>query len=257
MLELGPNDHLLEIGTGWGGFALHAAQHYGCRVTTTTISQQQYELATQRIADAGLSERIDVLRVDYRDLEGQYDKIVSIEMIEAVGHHYYDAYFGQCSRLLKPDGLMLLQAITIGDWFFEAHTRTVDFIKRYIFPGSCIPSVTAMAQSLSRESDLRIVDLRDIGPHARTLRIWRERFRSDRNRAFSGFQRRIYTHVGILSVLLRSRLCRALYWRCTNSTSQTAKPPARGIRLGSASYRPWKDITLSYSGRACSPLFCL
>ena len=177
MLELGPNDHLLEIGTGWGGLALHAAQHYGCRITTTTISQQQYDLATQRIADAGLSERIEVLLVDYRDLKGQYDKIVSIEMIEAVGHHYYDAYFNQCSRLLKPDGLMLLQAITIGDWFFEAHTRTVDFIKRYIFPGSCIPSVTAMAQSLSRESDLRIVDLRDIGPHyARTLRIWRERF---------------------------------------------------------------------------------
>ena len=177
MLELGPNDHLLEIGTGWGGLALHAAQHYGCRITTTTISQQQYDLATQRIADAGLSERIEVLLVDYRDLKGQYDKIVSIEMIEAVGHHYYDAYFSQCSRLLKPDGLMLLQAITIGDWFFEAHTRTVDFIKRYIFPGSCIPSVTAMAQSLSRESDLRIVDLRDIGPHyARTLRIWRERF---------------------------------------------------------------------------------
>jgi cyclopropane-fatty-acyl-phospholipid synthase len=177
LLELGPNDHLLEIGTGWGGFALHAAKNYGCRITTTTISQQQYDMAVERIAQADLSDRIKVLRVDYRDLEGQYDKIVSIEMIEAVGHHYYDAYFGQCSRLLKPDGLMLLQAITIGDWFFDAHTRTVDFIKRYIFPGSCIPSVTAMAESLARESDMRIVDLRDIGPHyARTLRIWRERF---------------------------------------------------------------------------------
>ncbi len=177
LLELGPNDHLLEIGTGWGGFALHAAKNYGCRITTTTISQQQYDMAVERIAQADLSDRIEVLRVDYRDLEGQYDKIVSIEMIEAVGHHYYDAYFGQCSRLLKPDGLMLLQAITIGDWFFDAHTRTVDFIKRYIFPGSCIPSVTAMAESLARESDMRIVDLRDIGPHyARTLRIWRERF---------------------------------------------------------------------------------
>lgn len=177
LLELGPNDHLLEIGTGWGGFALHAAKNYGCRITTTTISQQQYDMAVERIAQADLSDRIEVLRVDYRDLEGQYDKIVSIEMIEAVGHHYYDAYFSQCSRLLKPDGLMLLQAITIGDWFFDAHTRTVDFIKRYIFPGSCIPSVTAMAESLARESDMRIVDLRDIGPHyARTLRIWRERF---------------------------------------------------------------------------------
>jgi len=176
-LELSPDDHLLEIGTGWGGFALHAASIYGCRVTTTTISEEQHKLASQRIRDAGLSERVEVLLTDYRELEGQYDKIVSIEMIEAVGHHYYDAYFSQCSRLLKPDGLMLLQAITIGDWFFAAHTRTVDFIKRYIFPGSCIPSVTAIAQSLATVSDLRIVDLRDIGPHyARTLRIWRERF---------------------------------------------------------------------------------
>lgn len=176
-LELGPDDHLLEIGTGWGGFALHAASIYGCRVTTTTISQEQYDLACQRIEQAGLSERVKVLLTDYRELEGQYDKIVSIEMIEAVGHHYYDAYFAQCSRLLKPDGLMMLQAITIGDWIFAAHTRTVDFIKRYIFPGSCIPSVTAIAQSLASVSDLRIVDLRDIGPHyARTLRMWRERF---------------------------------------------------------------------------------
>ncbi len=177
LLELGPNDHLLEIGTGWGGFALHAAKNYGCRITTTTISQEQHKLAVERIAEAGLSDQIEVLLSDYRDLQGQYDKLVSIEMIEAVGHHYYDDYFRQCGRLLKPDGLMLLQAITIGDWFFEAHTRTVDFIKRYIFPGSCIPSVTAMAQSLARETDLRIVDLRDIGPHyARTLRTWRERF---------------------------------------------------------------------------------
>jgi cyclopropane-fatty-acyl-phospholipid synthase len=176
-LELGPDDHLLEIGTGWGGFALHAASIYGCRVTTTTISEEQHKLASQRIEDAGLSGRVEVLLTDYRQLEGQYDKIVSIEMIEAVGHHYYDAYFAQCSRLLKPDGLMMLQAITIGDWIFAAHTRTVDFIKRYIFPGSCIPSVTAITQSLASVSDLRVVDLRDIGPHyARTLRMWRERF---------------------------------------------------------------------------------
>jgi cyclopropane-fatty-acyl-phospholipid synthase len=176
-LELGPDDHLLEIGTGWGGFALHAASIYGCRVTTTTISEEQHKLASQRIEQAGLSERVEVLLTDYRQLEGQYDKIVSIEMIEAVGHHYYDAYFAQCSRLLKPDGLMMLQAITIGDWIFAAHTRTVDFIKRYIFPGSCIPSVTAITQSLASVSDLRVVDLRDIGPHyARTLRMWRERF---------------------------------------------------------------------------------
>ncbi|MEE3234697.1 MAG: cyclopropane-fatty-acyl-phospholipid synthase family protein [Candidatus Latescibacterota bacterium] len=181
-LELEPNDHIIEIGTGWGGFALYAAKHYGCKVTTTTISAEQYCLAKKRARDAGLHERIEVKHTDYRNLTGQFDKLVSIEMIEAVGHHYYDTYFSKCSGLLKPDGLMLLQAITIGDWFFDAHKRTVDFIKRYIFPGSCIPSVSAISKSIAKETDLRIVDLLDIGPHyARTLRIWRERFFSSIN----------------------------------------------------------------------------
>lgn len=176
-LELKPNDHVIEIGTGWGGFALYAAKHYGCKVTTTTISKEQYTLAKKRVRNAGLEKRIEVKHSDYRNLTGQYDKLVSIEMIEAVGHHYYDTYFSKCSGLLKPDGLMLLQAITIGDWFFDAHKHTVDFIKRYIFPGSCIPSVSAIGKSIAKETDFRIVDLFDIGPHyARTLRIWRERF---------------------------------------------------------------------------------
>jgi len=174
-LELGPRDHLVEIGTGWGGMAIHAACNYGCRVTTTTISREQFEFARERVKASGLDGRIDVLLEDYRDLAGRYDKLVSIEMIEAVGHQYYDTYFDKCARLLKDDGAMLLQAITIADQRYEAARRSVDFIQRYIFPGSCIPSVTAMVSSLTRASDLRLVHLDDIGPHyATTLRHWRE-----------------------------------------------------------------------------------
>jgi cyclopropane-fatty-acyl-phospholipid synthase len=176
-LNLGPNDHVLEIGTGWGGFALHAARHYGCRVTTTTISRNQYELALERVAAAGLSERITVLLEDYRDLSGTYDKLVSIEMIEAVGHQYFDTYFKQCSRLLAADGQMLLQAITITDQRYESAKDSVDFIQRYIFPGCTIPSVTALLQSITRASDLKLFHLEDIGAHyATTLRRWRENF---------------------------------------------------------------------------------
>lgn len=180
-LQLRPGDHLLEIGTGWGAMAIHAARESGCRVTTTTISREQYELARERIAEAGLSDRITVLLEDYRDLSGSYDKLVSIEMVEAVGHQFYDAYFGQCARLLKDDGLMLLQAITIADQRYEEARRSVDFIQRYIFPGSTIPSVTAMLDSTTRASDLRLVQLEDIGPHyATTLRLWRENFVRER-----------------------------------------------------------------------------
>ena len=174
-LDLQPSDHLLEIGTGWGGLSIHAAKHYGCRVTTTTISQEQYDLACERIEQQGLNDRITILLQDYRDLDGQYDKLVSVEMIEAVGHQFYDAYFSKCGQLLKPDGLMLLQAITIADQQFESAKRSVDFIQRYIFPGSCIPSITAMVRSITQSSDMRLVDLTDIGPHyATTLRKWRE-----------------------------------------------------------------------------------
>ena len=176
-LALVPEDHLLEIGTGWGGFALHAAREYGCQVTTATISQQQCELARQRVRKAGLDGRVEVVLADYRDLHGQYDKLVSIEMVEAVGHHYFDTYFGCCAGLLKPEGLMLLQAIVIGDWVYERARRSVDFIKAYIFPGSCIPSVASLNRSLAAATDMRLVHLEDIGPHyARTLRAWRKRF---------------------------------------------------------------------------------
>jgi cyclopropane-fatty-acyl-phospholipid synthase len=176
-LDLTPGDHLLEIGTGWGAMAIHAAKHYGCRVTTTTISRQQYELARERIAEAGLEDRVTLLLEDYRDLDGTFDKLVSIEMIEAVGHQFYDTYFAQCGRLLKQDGLMLLQAITIADQRYESARRSVDFIQRHIFPGSTIPSVTAMQDSVTRATDLRLAHLEDIGPHyATTLRMWRESF---------------------------------------------------------------------------------
>ncbi|MCU0602552.1 MAG: cyclopropane-fatty-acyl-phospholipid synthase family protein [Desulfobacterales bacterium] len=176
-LGLAASDHVLEIGTGWGGFALHAARHCGCRVTTTTISDRQHELAARRIAEAGLSDRITLLKQDYRDLAGTFDKLVSIEMIEAVGHQFLDAFFRACSDRLKPDGVMLLQAITIRDQVFDWHKKNVDFIKRYIFPGSCIPSVAAVCGSIARASDLRLFHLEDITPHyATTLRHWRENF---------------------------------------------------------------------------------
>lgn len=176
-LRLAPQDHLLEIGTGWGGFALHAAREYGCRVTTATISREQYEAARQRVREAGLAGRVEVILSDYRQLRGTYDKLVSIEMIEAVGHQYWDTYFDCCTRLLKPEGLMLLQAIVIADRAYERARRSVDFIKAHIFPGSCLPSVAALSRSLAGSTDMRLLHLEDIGPHyARTLRAWRTRF---------------------------------------------------------------------------------
>jgi cyclopropane-fatty-acyl-phospholipid synthase len=180
-LDLQPTDHVLEIGTGWGGFAIHAAQRYGCRVTTTTISKAQADFAVRKIAALGLSSRITVLLKDYRDLngglEGPYDKLVSIEMVEAVGARFLDGYFRHCARLLKPEGAMLLQSITLQDQFYEGALKSVDFIQRYVFPGSFIPSVQALSKSLATSTDLKIFHLEDIGPHyARTLRLWRERF---------------------------------------------------------------------------------
>ncbi len=181
-LELCPNDQVLEIGAGWGGFAIHAASHYGCRVTTTTISQRQYDLATERIRKAGLSERVTVLLTDYRDLPSlglQFDKLVSIEMIEAVGHEYYDAFFGVCKRMLRPAGLMLIQGITIEERSYERAKRSVDFLQRFIFPGSCIPSVSALVRASSKTGDLGLIHLEDIGRHyAPTLRAWRTRIGS-------------------------------------------------------------------------------
>jgi cyclopropane-fatty-acyl-phospholipid synthase len=176
-LQLSPEDHLLEIGTGWGGFAIHAASRYGCRVTTTTISREQHDWAREKIAAAGVQDRVTLLLDDYRDLRGRYDKLVSIEMIEAVGARYLDTYTAQCARLLEPHGAMLLQAITIQDQVYEEALKSVDFIQRFIFPGSFIPSVTAITDSVRRATDLKVFHLEDIGPHyATTLRRWRENF---------------------------------------------------------------------------------
>ena len=176
-LQLRPSDHVVEIGTGWGGFALYAARHYGCRVTTTTISREQHALATARVAEAGLEGRIEVRLDDYRDLTGRYDKLVSIEMIEAVGAQYLEEYFRTLDRLLKPEGLALLQAITIEDHRYHVALRSVDFIKRHVFPGSFIPSVSALLTAKTRASDLSLLALEDFGDsYARTLAAWRERF---------------------------------------------------------------------------------
>jgi len=179
-LQLTADDHLLEIGTGWGGFAIYAAKIYGCSVTTTTISAQQYTYAEQRIKEEGLEDRITLLCEDYRNLSGQYDKLVSIEMVEAVGHAYYRNYFERCSELLKDDGMMLLQSITIADQRYQSASKEVDFIQRYIFPGGCLPSVSIISQNISEHTDMRFYHLEDIGQHyATTLAMWRERFFSN------------------------------------------------------------------------------
>ncbi len=176
-LDLQPGQRVVEIGTGWGGFAIHAARHHGVHVTTTTISQRQHDLAKERIARAGLSDRITLLLEDYRDLEGTYDKLVSIEMIEAIGHQYLDTYFGKVSSLLEQHGSALIQAITIQDHRYTRALTDIDFIKRYIFPGSFIPSNSAMLNAVARSSDLKLSNLEDIGPsYALTLKAWRERF---------------------------------------------------------------------------------
>jgi cyclopropane-fatty-acyl-phospholipid synthase len=180
-LALRPDDHLLEIGTGWGSLAIHAATRHGCRVTTTTLSEAQYAHTLQRVRDLGLQERITVLREDYRDLGGRFDKLVSIEMIEAVGHRYLPVYFRRCASLLKDDGLMLLQAITIRDQRYEQAQRSVDFIQRYIFPGGALPSLSVMLQTASCHTALNLVHMEDFGlDYARTLQHWRENLRQSR-----------------------------------------------------------------------------
>ncbi|MCB2069151.1 MAG: class I SAM-dependent methyltransferase, partial [Ottowia sp.] len=176
-LELRSEDHLLEIGTGWGGMAIHAARHYGCRVTTTTISREQYQYACEQVQQAGLQDRVTVLCEDYRNLTGRYDKLVSIEMIEAVGHAFYSDYFQRCSALLKPEGKMVIQAITIADQRYDSARKSVDFIQRYIFPGGCLPSLAVISDHLARDTDMQMVHLRDItADYALTLAHWRERF---------------------------------------------------------------------------------
>jgi len=176
-LDLQPEDEVIEIGSGWGGFAIHAAGHYGCRVTTTTISEAQYREAKRKIEAAGLADRITLLKSDYRDLAGKYDKLVSIEMIEAVGNSFLPTFFSKCRDLLKDDGTMLLQAITIADQKYSQYLRGVDFIQRYIFPGGCLVSNSRMLELLTGKTDLVVRDLHDFGyDYARTLRDWRQRF---------------------------------------------------------------------------------
>lgn len=185
-LALSRGDRVIEIGTGWGGLAIHAAQAYGCSVTTTTISRKQFDFARRRVSDLGLSDRVTVVERDYRDLEGRFDKGVSIEMIEAVGHDFLGAYFAKCASLLDDGGLFALQAITLPDREYDRARREVDFIKKLVFPGSCIPSVTALASAASLSSDLRLVRLDDIGEHyAETLRLWRERLVARRAEAIA------------------------------------------------------------------------
>ncbi|KJS00928.1 MAG: cyclopropane-fatty-acyl-phospholipid synthase [Desulfobulbaceae bacterium BRH_c16a] len=184
-LDLQPTDHVIEIGSGWGGFAMYAAGRYGCRVTTTTISDAQYHEAKRRIEAAGLGDRITLLQTDYRDLQGSFDKLVSIEMIEAVGHSYLPGFFTKCGTLLKENGRMLLQAITIRDQQYQSYVRNVDFIQKHIFPGGCLPSNTRMAELLSDKTDMVIRHIEDYGlDYARTICEWRRRF----NAAFSGLK---------------------------------------------------------------------
>lgn len=176
-LELKPGDHLIEIGTGWGAMAVHAAKHYGCKVSTTTISKEQYHHACELVKKEKLEDKVEVLFSDYRDLTGRYDKLVSIEMIEAVGKEYLPTFFKQCSNLLKPEGKMLIQSITISDQRYQQALKSVDFIQRYIFPGGHLPSVSVFSEHLAAHTDMQLTDLHDIThDYALTLREWRERY---------------------------------------------------------------------------------
>jgi len=181
-LNLSPADHLLEIGTGWGGFSLYAAKNYGCRITSTTISQEQFIFSENLIKKNGLQDQVTILKKDFRELEGQFDKLVSIEMIEAIGHRLYKTFFQKCGQLLKPEGLLAIQAITITDNLFHESKDFIDFIKQYIFPGSCIPSISALCSAAS-SSDIKLFHLEDITPHyARTLKEWRTNFLQNKSR---------------------------------------------------------------------------
>ncbi|MCL4110194.1 UNVERIFIED_CONTAM: hypothetical protein GTU68_026714 [Idotea baltica] len=180
-LELNSNDHLLEVGTGWGGLACYAAKHYGCNVTTTTISKAQYEIAEQRIAAQGLQDKVTLLLDDYRDLRGQYSKVVSVEMIEAVGHEFMPEYFKLLDGLLAPGGKLVIQAITIEDQRYDDYRKSPDFIQRYIFPGGHLPSVSEICRHIKEQTTMRLVDFSDYGHHyADTLKIWNERFMAQR-----------------------------------------------------------------------------
>ncbi|MFB6260823.1 MAG: class I SAM-dependent methyltransferase, partial [Thiohalorhabdaceae bacterium] len=225
-LALGPDDHVLEIGTGWGSFAIHAARHYGCRVTTTTLSEAQYGVAAARVAEAGLGDRVTLLQADYRELSGQYDKLVAIEMIEAVGADHLEPFFRHCAQRLTPQGRMLIQVITTGEQYYADYKRSVDFIQRYVFPGSHCPSLGAMVAAASAGSDFRLTHVEDLTPHyVETLRAWRGRFRDNREQVRSlGYTERFLRlwdyylqyceagfaerHIGDLQVMLARPLAR-------------------------------------------------
>ena len=189
-LNLKESDHLLEIGTGWGGFAIYAAKNYGCKITSTTISKEQHQMAKLRVDEEGLSSKINLLLEDYRDLSGQFDKLVSIEMIEAVGYQFYSDYFKKCSSLLKADGLMVLQAITIADQQYKKSIKSVDFIQKYIFPGGYTPSLSEIARPIE-DSNLILNDLEVLRLHyAYTLKNWRERFLNKKDKVLEMFDER-------------------------------------------------------------------
>lgn len=182
-LNLDSNDHVLEIGGGWGGFAIYAAQHYGCKITTTTISGEQYKYLRDKVLDNNLSKQITVLKHDYRDLEGQYDKLVSIEMIESVGHQYINEYFSICSNLLKPNGAMLIQAITISDYLYDHYIHSMDFIRKYVFPGGSLPSTASILNSVAKSSDLTLFHSESYASsYGKTLAIWYQRFIQNREK---------------------------------------------------------------------------
>jgi cyclopropane-fatty-acyl-phospholipid synthase len=182
-LALNPTDHVLEIGSGWGGFAIYAAQHYGCKVTTTTISEEQYSYLRDKISSQNLANKITILKQDYRNLEGQYDKLVSIEMIESVGHEFINEYFSICSRLLKPNGAMLIQAITISDYLYDHYIQSMDFIRKYVFPGGSLPSMSSMLGSIACSSDLTLFHSETYASsYAKTLEIWYQRFMNNKEK---------------------------------------------------------------------------
>ena len=176
-LKLSADDQVIEIGSGWGGFAIYAAENYGCHVTTTTISEKQFQFIEELIDQKNLSDRVTILRQDYRNLDGQYDKLVSIEMIESVGNQYIDKYFSVCNRLLKPNGIMLIQAITISDYLFKQYIQSMDFIRKYIFPGGSLPSVSKMVNSAAANSELTLFHSESFAAsYAKTLACWYQRF---------------------------------------------------------------------------------
>ena len=222
-LQLGPQDHVLEIGTGWGGFAAYAAETYGCRVTTTTISRQQHDYAHEVFSRSRAGERIQLLFEDYRNLRGQFDKIVSIEMFEAVGYEHYDDYFGACDRLLKPDGSMLLQTITILEAKFQQYRKQSDWIKKHIFPGAELASVIEIQRSLARTTRMQLFHMEDIGKHyALTLHEWRRRFlESSLRSATTRVRRSLRAHVGLLPGVLRGSIPRTLHQRCATGAQQS------------------------------------